>query len=112
MSDPLKSRFAVPMPEAGEGAYLLFARDLTDITALEAGLGEEFVSICEIAFRHPAPSVIARALAICLKDGDACAAPWGLSLQELGRRLYDAELRSIRGISLEEAEAAIAEAAE
>lgn len=102
-------KFAVPFPEAGEGAYLHMS--VPELEALEALFGDEYFKIIEIGFRHPSPAVISRALALCLKDGDASAAPWGLSLVELGRRLYDAQLRMWKGITLAEAEAAIEAAA-
>lgn len=99
---------AVPMPEAGEGAYVLIS--LPEMEQLEASLGEQYWMLCEVGFRHPAPAVISRALAICLHGGDMDSAPWGLSIQQIGRRLFDAQLRTLKGITLAEAEAAIEEA--
>lgn len=94
-------KFAVPMPEAGEGAYVLM--DLAAMEALEDGLGPNYWKICEEGFIGPSAMIIARALAVCLHGGEAEEAPWGLSLREVGRRLYDAQVRALRGITLAEA---------
>lgn len=99
---------AVPMPEAGKGAYLLM--NFPAMTALEEAFGPSYWSICEHGFTGPSPLVISRALAVCLHGAEAAGAPWGLSLNEIGRRLYDSQVRALRGITLEEAIALVDEA--
>ena len=101
---------AVPMPEAGDGAYVLM--DFPAMEALEEALGPSYWSICEHGFIGPSALIISRALAVCLHGGEPDEAPWGLSLQEVGRRLYDAQVRALRGITLEEAIALVEEAKE
>lgn len=122
MFDSLKSMFsttpepepaalpknAVPMPEAGQGAYLLM--DFPAMEALEAAFGPSYWAIAEHGFTGPSPLVISRALAVCLHGAEADGAPWGLSLREIGTRLYDSQVRALRGITLAEAIAAVEDA--
>ncbi len=103
-------RFAVPMPEAGNKAYLLM--DIAALEELQRQLGDDYFSMLELGFRGLSTLIISRALAICLHNAEPDGAPWGLSLSDLGRRLLDAQIRTMKGITLEEAEAAIAEAAQ
>jgi hypothetical protein len=102
-------KFAVAMPEAGAGAYLLM--DFPALEELERHLGDDYWMVMQSGFRGSSTLIISRALAVCLCGAEPDAAPWGLSLQELGRRLYDAQIRVLKGITLEEAETAIAESA-
>lgn len=101
-------KFAVPMPEAGEGAFLLM--DVRALEELESQLGPDYFQMLESGFRGPSTLIISRALAICLHGAEPDGAPWGLSLHDLGRRLFDAQLRMMKGITLAEAEAAVQEA--
>jgi hypothetical protein len=99
---------AVPMPEAGKGAYIIM--DFPAMSALEEAFGPSYWSICEHGFTGPSPLVISRALAVSLHGAEADGAPWGLSLREIGTRLYDSQVRALRGITLAEAIAAVEEA--
>lgn len=101
-------KFAVAMPEAGAGAYLLM--DFPALEELERQLGPDYVAIMESGFRGPSTLIISRALAICLHNAEPDGAPWGLSLSDLGMRLFDAQIRIMKGLTLAEAQAAIEEA--
>lgn len=101
-------QFAVAMPEAGDGAFILM--DMDALEKLQGQFGDDYFSLMETGFRTPSVVIISRALAICLHGAEPDGAPWGLSLEEIGRRLFDSQIRSWKGITLAEAEAAIAEA--
>jgi hypothetical protein len=91
----------VPMPEVAQGAFLQM--DLETLQQIELDLGEDYWSIMGMGFLKPSPLIISRVLALCLKNGEPEKAPWGLSIEELGKRLYDVQIRTYQGITLAEA---------
>lgn len=95
-------KFAVPMPEAGPLAHLLF--DMNALEEIERQLGDDYLNIIHAGFTSPSPLIISRCLALTFRDGPVEDAPWGLSPLDLGRRLYDGLLRSTKGITLADAE--------
>lgn len=97
----LYERFKVPMIEAGKNAYLHF--DTEALAQLESDLGDDYWRIMESAFNKPSSLIISRALAVALKNAEPDGAPWGLTMQQLGTRLYDAQIRVLIGVPLEEA---------
>lgn len=98
---PEISKNCVPMPEVAPGAFLQM--DLETLQQIERDLGEDYWSIMQMGFLKPSPLIISRVLALCLKNGEPEGAPWGLSIEELGKRLYDVQIRTYRGITLAEA---------
>lgn len=102
----------VPFLEAGAGAYLHLDVEAWEI--LEQDYGNAFLSIVAAGLRYPAPAIVARCLALSIKNvpdeamGDA---PWGLTLDELARRLNDALYLMWKGKTVAEIEEESARAA-
>lgn len=81
----------IPFPEAGGDAFLRL--DVDDLLVLEHDYGDQYLGIVETGLTFPAQAIVARCLALALKtapDEAIADAPWGLSLDELARRLNDA----------------------
>ena len=81
----------VPFPEAGADACLRF--DVDSLEILEQDYGDQYLAIVKAALEYPAPAIIARCLALSMRNATDEAmgdAPWGLALAELARRLKDA----------------------
>lgn len=91
----------VPMPEAGDGAYLFMGVDALE--HLEADFGEDYFEIISRGFLKPSAVIISRAMAVCLVNGDDSKFPWGLTIDQIGLRLYDAQIRVFKGKTLAEA---------
>ncbi|MFB9952183.1 hypothetical protein ACFFP0_25345 [Rhizobium puerariae] len=95
------SIFHVPMSEVAPGAYVHM--DIDALAQLERDFGEDYWTILSAGFQKPSPLIISRCLAVCLKGAEPDGAPWGLTLEQLGTRLFDAQIRVLKGIPLEEA---------
>ncbi|MER9199666.1 hypothetical protein NKH74_10655 [Mesorhizobium sp. M0933] len=95
----------VLLPEAGADAYLHLDIEAWEI--LEQDYGDAFLSIVAAGLRYPAPAIVARCLALSIKnvpDEAMADAPWGLTLDELARRLNDALHLMWRGKTVAEIE--------
>ncbi|MBB3410661.1 hypothetical protein FHT87_004593 [Rhizobium sp. BK316] len=91
----------VAMPEAGNGAYLFMGVDALE--QLEADFGEDYFEIISRGFLKPSAVIISRTMAVCLVNGDDSGFPWGLTIDQIGLRLYDAQIRVFKGKTLAEA---------
>lgn len=95
MMVPNRARGEVPLPEAGEGVYLILTMD--GMERLEGAYGETYLSAVIENVNALSPRYIKTALSVMMKGGDIDDTPFGLTLDELKTRILDAISLAVSG---------------
>lgn len=95
------TEFAIPFPEAGTHAILIF--EAADFLKLEEAYGDGYVAAIFAGLDRTDVKVIKNCLNVGIKGGDPAAALNAAPLDEIGTRIADALYLRMKGFKLSEA---------
>lgn len=90
-----RHRGEVPLPEAGEGAFLRF--DIETLEKLESKYGEDYIDVILKGLAKVNIKVYQTVVATALKNCTNGDVPYGLSFEELQNRILDGLYMTIHG---------------
>lgn len=90
-----RHRGEVPLPEAGEGAFLRF--DVDTLERLESKFGDDYINVVLTGLARVKISVYQTVIACALKGSTNGNVPYDMSFEDLQQRILDSLYMTIHG---------------